>query len=128
MADEQEQKGTQTLKFTYFKSSQFRVIKADGVWGGLSPRGELIMTIFNERPAIPSSEEYAVTEEGNLGQRILSNTDAEGIVREVEVAISLRPEIALVIAHWLLSKVAQFETATGIKIAPEDVLEQPPSK
>lgn len=110
-----EQEKPPTLKFSYKRSRDFRVIKVDGAWGGLTPRGDIVMSVFNERLPIPESDEYEISEEGTLGKRINQVTNTTGIIREVEAAISLRPEVALTLGNWLLNKVEQFEKAFGVK-------------
>src|SRR3989442_6878794 len=43
----------QDVTFHYIKSSQFRVVHADGIIGGVTPRGLIHIAVFSERPAIP---------------------------------------------------------------------------
>jgi hypothetical protein len=37
----------------YIKSKDFRVIYAEGAWGGPSPHGMIAFSLYNERPPIP---------------------------------------------------------------------------
>lgn len=100
------------VKFTYSKSSYFRVIKVDGAWGGISPSGDIVMSTYNERAPIPDVQEFNITAEGKLNL-VTQETTSQGIMREVEVAMSMRPEAALAMANWLLDKVRQIEKLTG---------------
>jgi hypothetical protein len=111
----EEQEGVPNVNITYHKSGLFRVIKADGAWGGMSPRGDIVMSLFNERIAIPTRQTFSVAEDGGL-DLIEEARDSDFIAREVEVAVSMRPEAALIISGWLMNKVRQFERQQGIKI------------
>jgi hypothetical protein len=101
-----------TLKFRYIKSQYFRSIKADGAWGGLSPRGDINMALFSERLQIPDEQEYQVSDAGAL-QLQKELTRDEGIIREVEVAVMMRPETAVVVRNWLTQMISQFENQIG---------------
>jgi hypothetical protein len=95
---------TTKVNFDYIKSSQFRVIRVDGVHGGLTPRGDVIqVALFSERAPIPKREEYRV-ENGKLGERTdVQQRDA--IVREVEVEALVDLTTARVIHKWLGEKI-----------------------
>lgn len=117
MAEELEQKKPfPTARFNYRKSNNFRVIKAEGALGGITPRGEILMNIFNERLPVPDYDEFEILEDGNLGKRVSFSTDTEGIVREVEIALSMDVMAAASLANWLLDKVKRYETAIGMTI------------
>lgn len=102
------------LKYRYLKSTHFRSIKVDGAWGGLTPRGDIIMSLYNERLQIPDEQEYEVSEAGSLK---LSNeiTQHEGMIREVEIVAMMRPEVAVALFNWLQQMIREFENQTGIK-------------
>ncbi len=115
-----EQENKPVLRFNYFKSKDFRVIKVDGAHGGLTPRGDIVMSVFNERLPIPDSDEFEISEEGGIGKQIKSDSKTKGIVREVETTLALRPDVALSLGKWLLDKVSQFEKAFDIKLEEDD--------
>lgn len=100
------------VRFNYTKSSNYRIVKADGAWGAISARGEIMMSIFTERPPIPDFEEYRIPEGG--GQLVLTKreTRAEGMIREVEVSLAVAPQTALTLARWLFAKAKEYETLT----------------
>jgi len=106
---DQEQKNTETdektaqINFHYIKSNNFRVVHADGAHGGVTPRGDIHMALFNERNPIPVRITNKIAENGTLGEEI-GRSMRDGIVREVEVDVILDPEVAKSIANWLLEK------------------------
>ena len=105
--------GQPVIKFTYTKSSAFRVIRADGAWGTVSPRGDIIMSLFSERMPFPDTESYAVNEGGNL-QLKDQHRSSEGILREIEVAVNMDPLTAFNVMKWLERKIAQTEKQLGM--------------
>jgi hypothetical protein len=99
------------IRFDYIKSNCFRVIRVDGAHGSPTPKGDAIqIALFSERNPIPQSEEYAITEQGNLGERLAQKTRG-AIVREVEVEAILSIEMARLIEQWLHDKIAMIEKA-----------------
>jgi hypothetical protein len=98
-----------TVKFHYIKSNLFRVVHADGAYGGLSPTGDIFFSLFSQRPPIPTLTVQGVKESGELGDEILENrTTRDGIVREMEVGITMRPEVAEGVVKFLQEKIEQY--------------------
>ncbi|MGB7203509.1 MAG: hypothetical protein WBD16_14775 [Pyrinomonadaceae bacterium] len=124
MVDESdENEGPPILRFTYQKGTYYRVIKADGAWGNMTPRGEILMSIFVERPPVPDYEEYSldVDEKTVSSSPVKRVTKTKGLIREIEVALALRPEVALSMGRWLISKAKAFEEAAGISIEDDPI-------
>lgn len=97
MGDHEE--APRRVKFHFVKSSLFRVIHSDGVWGGLSPRGLMTLSFFNERLPIPQAVEHAITD-GTLGDEVARH-GRDGIVREVEFEAIMTIEAAKSLRDWL---------------------------
>ncbi len=97
------------IGFDYIKSTCFRVIRVDGIHGGVTPRADGVqLALFSERKPIPTHEEYAITADGTLGSRTdVKQRDA--IVREVEVEAMLSVEVAKKLEEWLHDKIKQIE-------------------
>ena len=58
------------VRFDYIKSAAFRVIHADGVVGGVTPRLDVHMDFWSERFPIPQQVVHAVNSDGTLGDEI----------------------------------------------------------
>jgi hypothetical protein len=54
------------LPFHFRKSSLFRVIHADGAYGGISPNGNIHFALYNERFPIPKITSRGFTKDGRL--------------------------------------------------------------
>lgn len=63
MATKKLDSNSKRLSFHYRKSSLFRVIKIDGVWGGVAPRQEIQMSVFNERLPLPEMEKVELPDD-----------------------------------------------------------------
>jgi hypothetical protein len=90
------------IAFHYLKSNHFRVVHADGVWGGPTSDQRLHMAIWSERPVIPKVMVFGVTSSGQLGPELKERRDArDGIVREVEVDVVMSLDTARSLVEWL---------------------------
>ncbi len=113
----------ENITFDYIKSNNFRVIYADGVHGGLSPKGDLIqISIWNERWPIPRQTTHEFSKEGKLGSEILGlRITRDAIVREVEAEIIMTVPNAELLRDWLDEKIkATQKISKMIESTPED--------
>lgn len=90
------------IVFDYIKSSHFRVIRADGAVGAITPSGHIHFALYSERPAIPRQTVHEIDADGRLGDEKQDRRVSKGgIVREMEVDVFLTPEVAEGIKTWL---------------------------
>jgi len=109
-AESNEKQRPNCVKFDYVKSEFFRVIHADGVVGGLTPRLDIHMDIWSERFPIPKQVVHAVNGDGSLGNEIKSDRQArDAIVREVEAGVVLDLETGKALLDWLTERIAEAE-------------------
>jgi hypothetical protein len=98
------------LSFHLIKGNFFRVIHVDGAFGGITPRLDIRMAIFNERHPIPKVMVHHVTPEGGLGEEITERrVTKEGVVREVEADLIMDYGTAKAIHEWLGKKIEAIE-------------------
>jgi len=119
---EQEEKESKKIKIDYLKSNFFRVIHADGIFGGVTPYGMIHMDIFSERPTIPQQMVYELKEGESLGEDIRNERivrDATS-VREVEAGIVINSGLAKAMITWLESKIKIIEDATE-SVLPQEM-------
>jgi hypothetical protein len=97
------------LEFDFIKSNFFRVIHADGAFGGLGPRGDMHMQFFSERRAIPTKIVHAI-DGTKLGPEIKDKRESrEAFVREVEVDVVMNMAQVRSLHKWLGDKIAEFQ-------------------
>lgn len=100
------------VTFDYIKSNHFRVIHANGAWGGLTILGEIHMALYSERNAIPQQAVYELGSESGLGPEIeAERVQRPAIVREVEVSVMMSVDLARSLITWLQDKVEAHDRA-----------------
>lgn len=96
------------VKFKYVKSNFFRVIHADGAWGGVSPRGNIHVSFYNERAALPDSSKLVVSDEGVVITPEKFHASSR-VVRELECDVVFDFATAKSLQAWLNDKVKVLE-------------------
>lgn len=115
------------MEVRYLKSSAFRVIHTDGAWGGVTPRGDIHMVLYSERPSIPDNSFYEVSADGHVGKEIPgtgTTLATRGMVREVEVDAIMTLPTAKVLLEWLSNKVNYIEKAIEKAVAESEASEK----
>jgi hypothetical protein len=94
------------VKFRYIKSNYFRVVHADGVFGGFTPQGNIFFSVFSERAPLPDVTFQAV-EDGRLGKELIEHRQGgtDGVVRELEVGLTMNLTVAKSLADWLKERI-----------------------
>ena len=91
-----EKKPVPSINFDYIKSTQFRVVHADGAYFALTGQGGLTMSFFAERQPIPKRVVYKVNPDGSIGEEIAdSRVVRDAIIRETEFVVTMTEETAL---------------------------------
>lgn len=98
----------EVLRYDYIKSNLFRMIHADGVIGGPTPKGLIFAAFWNERSPIPQqvAHEIVKTEGGpgvaRLGRELTDQrVTRQAVVRETEVGVLMDVEMADRLRGWL---------------------------
>jgi hypothetical protein len=96
-----------TVTFHYVKSNYFRMVHANGVFGGINPDGSLLVTVFSERAPLPDITVQKVESNGQVGAEIMEQRKASsGIVREMEVGLIMDIRTARIVSDWLKERIA----------------------
>ena len=98
--------------FHNVKSPLFRTVHADGIFGGLTPTGNIHISFWNQRSPIPLLMEYDLSPEGTIGNEIIeSRIGKSGMVREIDVGVSMNLDVAVSLRKWLDEKISVLEEA-----------------
>jgi hypothetical protein len=98
-----------SITFEYRLSPNFTVYAVSGAFGGLNTQGEIVMTLYNERSAIPDRQTYNLSKDGSIDKRPVSVEKKEALVREVMLGVSMNPAVARSVGQWLIEKAEAFE-------------------
>ena len=101
------------VAFDYIKSQHFRVIRADGAIGSVTPKGEIHFALFSERAAIPRRQVHEIQDSGLLGPPIAAETvSRDAVVREMDVDVFVSVDVAKVLVSWLQGQINEAEQLT----------------
>jgi hypothetical protein len=84
------------MSIHFIKGNDFRVIHASGVWFGADPQGNVHLTFYNERTAIPKKIVIKIEPSTGkfIGEDETKRDSKEGLVREMEVDVVVSPAVA----------------------------------
>lgn len=113
--DEKEPKSDQSdekreINFRYIKSNLFRVVHADGAFGGVTPRGNIHFSLYNERVALPDTSKVIVSDKTGEVVGAEKFESGGGIVREIEVDVIADLPTAMQLYRWLGNKIAELQS------------------
>ena len=98
----------------FVRSNFYRVIHADGAFGGISPSGNIRMIIYSEAQRTPNLITYDISPTSGLTEAGRSpEAIPRTIVRELEVDIVMRLQVARALRDWLDDKIRDLEKAVG---------------
>lgn len=84
----------------YIKSNFYRVILAEGAFGGMTPRGMIHFALYNERQAIPRRGLLDIDPDSMAATERIVETRG-GIVREIETSVQMTLPAAEAFHTWL---------------------------
>lgn len=106
--DKKMQNKKKLISIKFIKSKEYKIFPANGVWGGITPRGNFKMDFFIDHVTIPSEVVHEIEPGDMLGKEIERKTESP-FTREIMCGILLTPEQAKDTAKWILKKVEDFE-------------------
>ena len=99
----------QRLAFEFKVSPEYKVFAVNGVLGGLNAFGDLIVSFYCERTAIPRKQVFELTKAG-LGELPIEEEKTEAIIRDVMLGVSMNPKVAKSVGKWLIQRADQFDS------------------
>jgi len=97
------------VAFDYIKSTNFRVVRADGAIGGITPNGFIHFALYTERAPIPRRLVHEVKENGALGGPIPGEEVVrDAVVREMDTDVYVTIETAMSLHKWLGEKIEEW--------------------
>ena len=95
-------KTPKTVTFRFQRDEHYRLIPVNGIWGGVTPRGDVIADLIHESQALPEAITHEVTAEGTLAE--VKRAPPTSFQRTVLAGMVLTPEQAESIGLWLQRK------------------------
>lgn len=101
------------LEYHYTSSGDARSHHINGVFGGITTRGEVYASFFAEFTPLPTSARYSIDKDGRLGDEIPgSRVSPGGVNREVQTSVFMSADVARSIGQWLIKTAAKIEEGT----------------
>jgi hypothetical protein len=100
------------ITFQFERDPDYRVIVANGAWGGITPRGEFKFDLFFEHVDTPEEISYMATPDG-LGPETNRSPNPTPFTREALVGVVMTVENAESLGKWILEKVSQAKQRTA---------------
>lgn len=94
------QKEPQKVDIIFSRAEGYRLIPATGAWGGVSPQGEIVFDFYVEQRQNPERMEVEI-QKGEIIEKE-RYPHPQPIIRESQVGIVLRPDIAKSIGEFLI--------------------------
>lgn len=99
------------IKFKYVFAPDYNPTYTNGAFGGVTPRGEIILNFYLERHGLPEAQIHEI-EKGKLSEEyeLEPKDQASNMVRYVNSGIILSYESAKAIHFWLGKQIKKFES------------------
>ena len=93
---------TQKLEVFFARAEDYKIIAANGIWGGVTPRGDVYVDFFVEKNDYPEKlvlEIKAGGKPASQKQRV-----DKGLLRECQFGVLLSPKEAISIGEFLVER------------------------
>ena len=107
------------LTFKYIYNYSYNPVYVNGAHGGMSPRGELVMNFYLERPPLPQEIRHEINANGTIGNVTGEEPHNLGssMVRFIDTGVVLNYETARTIHYWLGERLKEMEEVEKAKAA-----------
>ncbi|HLR63273.1 MAG TPA: hypothetical protein VK097_12650 [Lentibacillus sp.] len=109
------------INFKYKFSDDYNPVYANGAYGGVNPRGELVMNFYFERNPIPYQETKQLNEDGEFigGAEIEPEEHQTNVIRYISTGVVMNLDSAKSFHQWLGQHIEQLEKENGIESGDE---------
>ena len=106
-----ETKKPKKIKFIYNKPEDYKIYPVNGLYGGITGRGDFVGHFFLERHELPKEEILPIKEDGTLGVVEKEPEEVLTAARDLKVGIMINREQAVSLANWIIDRVKGYEEA-----------------
>jgi hypothetical protein len=98
------------IKFEFKDSNLFRIVHSDGAFGGPTPQGDLYLSFYSERLAVPKAVTHKIVGD-TFGEEIIEErVVGDAVERTMEVAVVMNINAASNFHGWLGKAIAQMKS------------------
>jgi hypothetical protein len=107
-----DDKAEHSVKVLIQKNKDYRVVYAVGAIGGPTPQGHLACNFYIEYSGLPTEGRFLRNPDGT-GR--YEDTSEHVLVREIECAVIVTPEVAESIGRWLIDRAHEIKNLRRAK-------------
>lgn len=104
------------IKFKYVFPDDYNPRYANGVIGGFTPHGEILIHFYQERHALPKYTWHRIVK-GRIGECEATDDSEAVAIRFVQTGVTMTPAAARMLYEWL------GKTLEGLQQAQEDAIQ-----
>jgi len=101
--DPRDMERSEEVDIKFRTSDDHQTVYANGVYGGMTTRGDMHLDFVTDRSERPKTQSFKVNKDGSLGRQV-GEEGGEGVIRERQVSVFLKPDNAFSIATWMIAK------------------------
>ncbi len=107
------------IRFTYVVGEDYRPVFVNGAHGGISPRGEMVINFYHERPPLPETITHELSPDGTIGREVEPEaaSTANTMVRSVDVGIIMTYDNVRNFHLWLGERLKEMEAMEKARAA-----------
>ena len=111
-----DKKGQQ-LTFKYIFTYDYNPLYINGAHSGITPRGELVVNFFQERPPLPNAITHDINQNGTIGSEVAVDPEDlnKSLVRFVSTGVVVSYQTARELHLWLGEKLKEMEAIERTK-------------
>lgn len=101
--DPRDMERSEEVDIKFKTSDDHQTVYANGVYGGMTSRGDMHMDFVTDRSERPKTQTFKVNKDGSLGRQV-GEEGGDDVIRERQVSVFLKPDNAFSIATWMIAK------------------------
>jgi hypothetical protein len=107
------------IRFTYIIGEGYRPEFVNGAHGGVSPRGEMVINFYHERPPLPDTITHELSPDGTIGREVQPDpaTATNTMERSVAVGIIMSYDNARNFHLWLGERLREMEALEKARVS-----------
>ncbi|HET6421432.1 MAG TPA: hypothetical protein VFG19_14850 [Geobacteraceae bacterium] len=107
------------ITFKYIFTYDYNPKYVNGAHGGVSPRGELVVNFYLERPPLPNAVSHEINPNGTIGPEAAVDPEDlnSSLVRYVSSGVVLSLQTARDLHSWLGEKIRELEALERARAA-----------
>jgi hypothetical protein len=105
------------IAFKYIFNYAYNPVYVNGAHGGISPRGELVMNFYLERPPLPPEITHEINPNGSIGNVTGEEPQnlSSSMVRFIDTGVILNYETARNLHYWIGERLQEMEAIEKAK-------------